>query len=143
MRVLKLVITLVVILLSNQVGNCQIQVKNKDVIIRYFDEVVNKRKVDLLHEIFTDSFLVHNLTDSTQKYSTLESQKKFLLYLFKAFPDIHYSIGDLIEEGNKVVLRTSLSATHKNEFWGYKGSGNRIRYSSTIRDSSGVDIPVA
>lgn len=111
---------------------CQSTTKNKEAVKRYFEEVVNKQKLELLETVFADSFRTHILLDNTLQRNSLKSQKEFLTYLFNAFPDIHYTINDLIEEDNKVVARTALTATHKGEFWGFEASGNKIEYLSEI-----------
>ena len=125
-------IPLFLLFVSIQNGTGQTTSINKAVAERYFEEVVNNRKLDLLDKIYADSFLVHVLNDSTESYKTIATQRDFLTYLFTAFPDIHYTIGDIFAEEDRVVMRVTLTATHKNEFWGYKASGNRIRYLSEI-----------
>jgi steroid delta-isomerase-like uncharacterized protein len=105
---------------------------NKKVARFYFEEICNKQKPELLSQVFADSFLVHNLADSTQNWQTITGQTAFVKSMFKAFPDIEFKVGDIIGEGDKVVLRTSFAATHKDEFWGYKASGNRIKYISEV-----------
>src|SRR4051794_21399754 len=37
---------------------------------------------------------------------------------FRAFPDAHHAINDLIAEGDRVVLRTTAHATHRGDFEG-------------------------
>lgn len=132
MKLLKLSISLVFLIISVQGGISQNNLSNKNVAKRYIEEVVNKQKLDMLDQIFADTFLVHNLTDSTESQKTITNQSDFLKYLFKAFPDIHYTIGDIIEDNDKVAMRVSLTATHKDEFWGYQGLGNQINYLSEI-----------
>jgi len=63
---------------------------------------------------------------------TIEQQKEGLEKLFNAFPDIHFTIGDLIEEEDSFVARVITTATHKGEFQGYTATGNRIDYLSEI-----------
>lgn len=133
MKILKIGVTCFICLLfffAN--GICQNTDNNKEVVSRYFEEVVNEQKLELLNTVFADSFRTHRLIDNTLQKNTLKSQKEFLKYLFNAFPDIHYTIGDLIEERDKVVARVTLTATHKGEFWGYDASGNKIDYLSEI-----------
>jgi len=78
--------------------------------------VVNKKKPELLEAIFADTFRTHILLDNTQENNTQRSQEGFFTYLFNAFPDIHYTIGDLIVEGNRIVARVKLTANHKTKF---------------------------
>ena len=125
-------ILLVFTLMSIQSGICQTQPKNKEIARFYFEEVVNKQRLYLLNKVFADSFRVHILVDSTENKGTIATQRDFLKYLFKAFPDIRYSIGDIIEEGDRIAMRVIFSATHRDEFWGYPPKENRIKYLSEI-----------
>ena len=111
---------------------CQTLEQNKQLARLYIDECLNKRKIDLVDKIFADSFQVHVLLDSTQNFSTRKALKDFLRTLFDAFPDIHYTIGDLVAEADKVVMRVSFSGTHKKEFLGIKANGNKVDYLSEI-----------
>jgi steroid delta-isomerase-like uncharacterized protein len=111
---------------------CQALEKNKEMARLYIEECLNKQKIDLVDEIFADSFQVHKLLDNTQGSSTRNALKDFLKTLFDAFPDIHYTIGDIIAETDKVVMRVSFSGTHKKDFLGAKANGNKIDYLSEI-----------
>jgi predicted ester cyclase len=132
MKLTKAYILLFLYFLPIQKAICQNRLTNKEIARFYFEEVVNKQRLDLLGQVFADSFRVHILVDSTEKQGTIANQTSFLKYLFKAFPDIRYDIGDIIEEGDKVAMRVSLSASHKNEFWGHLPAGNRVKYLSEI-----------
>lgn len=132
MRLMKNGILLAITILSIHEGLCQNNSKNKEVARLYFDEVVNNQRLELLNNVFTDTFLVHSLLDSTEEKKTIATHRKFLQDLFKGLPDIHYTIGNIIEEGDKVVMRVTLTATHKDELWGYPATGNRIKYLSEI-----------
>jgi predicted ester cyclase len=83
-------------------------------------------------KIFADSFKVHTLLDSSENFSKRKDLKDFLRTLFDAFPDIRYKIGDIISEGDKVVMRVSFNATHRKEFLGIHANGNKIDYISEI-----------
>jgi steroid delta-isomerase-like uncharacterized protein len=118
--------------MSIQTGLGQTPSGNKAVSRSYFEEVVNKQKLELLKNVFADSFLVHVLLDSTEARKSVADQATFLKYFFKAFPDVHYSIGDIMEDGDRVAMRVMFSGTHRGEFWGYAPSGNHIKYLSEI-----------
>jgi len=132
MKLIQVIIILALTFVSVQKGICQNNTKNKEVAKFYLEEVVNKQRLDMLNKVFADTFLVHILIDSTESQTSIAKQKDFLKYLLKAFPDIHYTISDMIEEGNKIAIRTTLHATHKDEFWGYPAKGNRVNYLSEI-----------
>ncbi|MBL7731315.1 MAG: ester cyclase [Chitinophagaceae bacterium] len=132
MKFIRLITLTVIMCMAIEKVACQDKDGNKVVARFYIEEIVNKQKLELLNQVFADSFLVHILTDSTQNLQSIEAQADFLKYLFKAFPDIHYTVGDIIGDGDKIAMRVTLSATHKDEFWGYKASGNRINHLSEI-----------
>jgi steroid delta-isomerase-like uncharacterized protein len=45
----------------------------------------------------------------------------------KALPDIHYTIEDMVAEGDKVAVRYVMTATHKGEFMGIPATGKKIK----------------
>jgi predicted ester cyclase len=57
---------------------------------------------------------------------TIADQQKRLSELFEAFPDFYYTIGDIIAEGDKVVVRAVWHGTQKNTYRKIESSGNRI-----------------
>ena len=48
--------------------------------------------------------------------------------LYRAFPDIHITIEDLIEEGDKVVERDTVTGTHLGEYMGLPPTGKSVSY---------------
>ena len=48
--------------------------------------------------------------------------------LYRAFPDIHITIEDLIEEGDKVVAKDTVTGTHLGEFNGLPPTGRSVSY---------------
>ena len=125
-------ITFVMTCMSFQKVNCQSLSRQKETARFYLEEVVNKQRLDLLDQVFADTVLVHILLDGSQSQTPIAKQRDFLKYLFIAFPDIHYTIGDIVEENDKIAMRATLNATHKDEFWGHTAKGNKIKSISEI-----------
>ena len=48
--------------------------------------------------------------------------------LHRAFPDLHITIEDLIEEGDKVVSRNTVTGTHQGEYMGIPPTGKSVTY---------------
>jgi steroid delta-isomerase-like uncharacterized protein len=46
--------------------------------------------------------------------------------LHRAFPDLHVTIEDLIEEGDKVVSRNTVTGTHQGAYMGIPPAGRPI-----------------
>jgi steroid delta-isomerase-like uncharacterized protein len=123
---------LIIIFFLLSIRSTQAQPDNKEIAKYYFEEVVNRQNLSGLTKVFADSFLVHVLLDSTDTKKSIADQADFLKYLFRAFPDLHYTIGDILVDDNRVAMRVIFSGTHKGEFWGYSSSGNHIKYLSEI-----------
>lgn len=48
--------------------------------------------------------------------------------LLRAFPDLHVTVEDLIEEGDKVVSRNTVTGTHQGEYMGVPATGKSVTY---------------
>lgn len=49
--------------------------------------------------------------------------------LYRAFPDLHIELEDVIEDGDKVVVRDTVTGTHLGEFNGLPPTGKSVAYS--------------
>jgi steroid delta-isomerase-like uncharacterized protein len=105
---------------------------NKKILRHYLQEIINERKLDLLGDVFPEKFVRHDLNDSTDHWMTIADQKKRLTVLFDAFPDVHFTIVDIIAEGDKVVVHSVLQGTQKNTYRGIESSGNRVKVSEIV-----------
>lgn len=106
--------------------------ENKKVVTRYLLEIFNGKKLELLGEVFPERFVRHDLNEGTDTWMTVADQQKRLRELFKAFPDFYYTIGDIIAEGDKVVVRAVWHGTQKDSFRNIESSGHRIDSVSEI-----------
>jgi predicted ester cyclase len=50
----------------------------------------------------------------------------------KRFPDLRFTIEELVAEGDKLATRFSFTGTHQGEFMGIPATGNRIEVSGLI-----------
>ena len=55
-----------------------------------------------------------------------EQALQFNVALFSAFPDLNFSIDDILAEGNKVAYRYTVRGTHKGTFMGITATEKRI-----------------
>ena len=89
-------------------------------IVRRFVEAYNKRNLDLF-----DDLLAPDYFDHTSKVG-VEGLKQLMNMAFKAFPDFHETIEDIIAEGDKVWARITFTGTHTGEFMGIAPTGKKI-----------------
>jgi len=95
-------------------------------IIRNGIEAVNKRNLASL-----DEFIAPDYVDHTTQLGGLEGVKKFYAVFFNAFPDFHRAIDDIIAEGDRVWVRSTITGTHTGEFRGLAPTGEKITLAPT------------
>ena len=61
----------------------------------------------------------------------IEAFKQFVTAIHSAFPDINFTVEDLIAEGDKVVVRWTMTGTHTNEFMGIAATGKQFKVPGT------------
>jgi steroid delta-isomerase-like uncharacterized protein len=57
-----------------------------------------------------------------------ELVKELWARLHRAYADLHITIEDLIEEGDKVVFRNTVTGTHQGEYMGIPPTGKSVTY---------------
>jgi predicted SnoaL-like aldol condensation-catalyzing enzyme len=77
-------------------------VTNKEIVRRFFEEVFNKRNITYLDGLITPNYTNHN---ASIQVKGPEGLKRAIEAQFKAFPDLHTTLEDIIAEGDKVVVR--------------------------------------
>jgi predicted ester cyclase len=103
---------------------------NKEVARRFYEEVLNKHDVDLLDEIAAQGYEEHDPLPG--QGTGLAGLKERVNALITGL-DPHFTIEDVIAEGDKVVVRWTNSGTNIGEFAGMPATGR----SFTI---GGIDI---
>jgi predicted ester cyclase len=75
----------------------------------------------------SNSFQVHGFSPNLP--SNFEGMRMFYDVLWRAFPDSHLVIDDVIAEGDKAACRYVFTDTQKEEFMGIPPSGKRVKIS--------------
>jgi predicted ester cyclase/heme-degrading monooxygenase HmoA len=91
--------------------------KNKAIVQKIYEQALNKRDLGILKEYISDEF-----TGIAGKKGVAAFEEP-VLSLFKAFPDIQWTILELLGEGDKVVVKWKIQGTHKEQFTCYAPTG--------------------
>ena len=97
--------------------------QNKALVRRLMEGVYVDRNVDVLDELAAADY-----TGSipTLSFDSRDAWKAYNRASLSAFPDLAYTIDDLIAEGDRVVLRWTLTGTHRGAYGPVEPTGNRI-----------------
>lgn len=107
---------------------------NKAVVRRYYDEVLNQRNIDLLDELAVEDYVEHDPFPG--QGNGLADLKARVAGLCGAFNPLHFTIEDVIAEGDKVVVRWTNAGTDSGGFMGIPATGKEFGI-------AGIDIHVA
>lgn len=99
---------------------------------RYIEEVWNQGKLDLIDEMFAPDYINH--TPSPGQVAGPAGIKQLIASFRKAAPDLHYTINDMIAEGDRVVTHWTAQGTHLAELMGVPPTGKRITVSAIVID---------
>jgi len=106
-----------------------------------YDEILNKGNLAVFEELCAPNFVKHAIPPNPD--FGIEGSKQSVLMLRKAFPDIKYTVEDMIEDGDKLVARWSARGTHKGEFMGIPATGKQVAFSGIeiirIKDGKAVE----
>lgn len=101
--------------------------ENRELVRRFFIEVWNGRKTDLLDALLQFPYEIENLlTGSPPEHVGREEMEEHMQEWFEAFPDLEISIRQVIAEMDKVFVETRYAGTHLGAYRGIKATGNRI-----------------
>lgn len=94
--------------------------KNKQIVEKLYEQAFNKKNLALVPELIAEDYV------GAQGERGPSGFQATFVQLFKAFPDIHYYIEDLLAEGDKVVIRWKWQGTHTGKFREYPPTGKTI-----------------
>lgn len=101
--------------------------KNKALVYRWFEEVWNQGKREVIDELMAKDGVVHGLADAEgNSISGTDEFHRFHDQFRGAFPDIVVNVEDICAEGDKVVARCSVRATHTGESLGFAATNAPI-----------------
>jgi predicted ester cyclase len=96
--------------------------ENTAIIKRFFDGI-NQGKINVLDEVIGAGFVWHGTNNLS-----MEDYRKDLSGLFAAFPDAHWTIEDLIAQGDKVVIRWTFRGTQERGWEDLPATGKHVSY---------------
>ena len=94
-------------------------------------EAPSKGDFETLKELGTPEYLWYLPSNSTEPISREEAIEK-AKRLHSAFPDVSFSIKELIPVGDKVICRYTMSGTQQGEFAGIPATGNKVEISGIM-----------
>ena len=94
-------------------------------------EALNQKNVAVFDELLNPDVVFHNASTTMQG---LEAYKQVLSVYVTAFPDLQFTIEDMIAEGDTVVVRYTTRGTHQGNFRGIPHTGKQVSGTGMFMD---------
>jgi predicted ester cyclase len=99
--------------------------ENEALVRRYFEEGWVKRNLAAADDLMVPNYVEHQIPDG--RLTSRHSLKQLLAMYYKAFPDMKSVLHDIFAQGDRVMYRWSVNATHLGDWLGIPPTGNHMR----------------
>ena len=93
---------------------------------RWFDEC-NKGEaafMGVFDELHADDIVIHGGTG--EEIRGLKDFKQYCKEWLSAFPDLHFTVNDMVVEGDRAAIRSTWTGTHKGELAGIAPTNKKV-----------------
>lgn len=100
-------------------------------VLERFDEAINSGDLDRISQAIDEAFHPNVIISTPLPVDATgaEALKQVWAMLLRAFPDAHVTVEDVIEEGDKLAVRDTVTATHQGPYLGLAPTGKAVTYS--------------
>jgi steroid delta-isomerase-like uncharacterized protein len=98
---------------------------NKSLVRRLYEEVWNMRNLEVARELISPSHGVQ-VMDAADSGIGPEAYARIVTEFVRGFPDLKFTVLDIIAENDKVVALWNISGTHQGEFRGIAATGKKM-----------------
>jgi steroid delta-isomerase-like uncharacterized protein len=88
----------------------------------------NRRELDAFFNVLAPDYIEH-LPDGDVP---LQQIKQYASTFFTAFPDIVFTIENMVADGDMVAVRINWRGTHRGTFMGFSATGKKIDITNAI-----------
>lgn len=106
-------------------GGCAQTAANKQLVQRYFAEMINEGRLAVADEILAPDV---RFTNPPTTVNSREDFTKVVTGLRAAFPDVRFEVAEVVAEGDKVAARWTMTGTNRGALQGQAApTGKTIR----------------
>jgi len=103
--------------------------QNKAIIRRFIEELWNSRRLDIADEIFAVDCTTHQLRSGSEAVASArdpETLKRHVAEWLDSFPDLSFSVEQMIAEADQVVSQIVMRGTHTGAWLGVAPTGKQV-----------------
>jgi predicted ester cyclase len=103
-----------------------------DCIRMVVDRAWNQGDLKAIDELYSPHVIQYDVSSGVADHVGLAGQKKQILALRGAFPDLHVVAEEIIGSGHKVVARLTFSGTHKGDWMGVAPTNRHVTWGGIV-----------
>jgi len=112
-------------------GATRTENENKALIRRWFDEVWNQGREDLIDQMRAPDTVATGLGEGGRESRGHAPFRAFYSNLRGTFPDLRLTVEDVIAEGDKISVRISLEGTHMGDALA-PATGRKVKFGGIV-----------
>ena len=115
-------------------------VERNKVIVRRLFEVWNTGKLDSIDELYATHYVADYRPDAPLQHGH-DAIKSMIQRAHAAFPDYHEELEEMIAEGDKVVVRLTITGTQRGQWGPLPPTGKPVRFEEIVRCCDSHCVP--
>jgi predicted ester cyclase len=96
--------------------------QQKAIVRRFFDEVWNQRKLEVIADIFAPTIILNGRPIERTALTQIIASRR------TAFPDIHVTVEDQVADGDQVATRRTWRGTQQGTYRGIAPTGKHVTW---------------
>lgn len=103
--------------------------QSKAIVLRFYNELWNKRELAVADEIFAPNCITHQLqsgADTVAVGRNPEAVRQHVAEWLAGFPDLHFTIEQMLVENDRVMSHSVMHGTHTGVWLGIVPTGRLV-----------------
>lgn len=102
---------------------------NKALMRRWFEEVWNQGRTEVIDELMADDVVIHGLVDAAgNPVRGAAAFREFHRQFRGAFPNMNITVEDVIAEGDRAVARCDVRGQHSGDHLGFAATNAPVQF---------------
>lgn len=97
---------------------------NRELIARLHARLLDARDLTAVDDYFAPDFVSHNQPPGLAPGR--DGVREFFALVRDGLPDVDVAVDELVAEGDRVAVATTISGTHRGELFGHAPTGRRV-----------------
>jgi len=107
----------------------------KQIVLRFFNELWNERKVDLAEELFSPDCVTHQLRSGSPDAISPRTPAVLRAHVtewLESFPDLRFTVEQVLEQDDFVTVAATAEGTHTGTWLGVPATGRKVSIRMTV-----------